>query len=216
MIMKEKIIQKLKSNPVLYKYRVIFNKVFPIRGNNNTIIKHSGGVKVRIVGNNNFIEIGKGCIMGNIPITLYGDGNRVIIHDQVHFYTGNILCEKGSRIEIGVGTTIHGAHINAQEHSSITIGKDCMFSSGVIIRTSDSHPIYDKSSGVRVNPARPVVIGDHVWLSVGANVLKGVKIGDGAVVGNGSIVTHDVPHESIAAGIPAKIVKEQIQWKRKV
>lgn len=43
--MKEKIIQKLKSNPVLYKYRVIFNKVFPIRGNNNTIIKHSGGGK---------------------------------------------------------------------------------------------------------------------------------------------------------------------------
>lgn len=210
-----KFVQIIKSNPRFYRIKVIFNNLFPIRGKDNNVVRLSGGGRIVIVGNNNTIKIGKNCIIGNIEMTLYGDNNYVIIHDGVCFYTGNILCEHGSRIEIGSETSIQGAHINAQEHSSIAIGKDCMFSANIIVRTSDSHPIYDGESGHRINPARSVAIGDHVWISAGSTILKGVTIGNGAIVGNGSIVTHDVPHQSIVAGIPAKVIKRGIMWDKK-
>ena len=54
----------------------------------------------------------------------------------------------------------------------------------------------------------PVVIGNNVWIGNNACILSGVTIGDGAVIGANSVVTHDVPAYSVAAGIPAKIIKQ--------
>ena len=60
--------------------------------------------------------------------------------------------------------------------------------------------------------AKPVRIGNHVWIGENSMVLKGVAIGDGAVVAASSVVTRDVPPRCLVAGAPAKVVREDIEW----
>lgn len=106
------------------------------------------GGKLRIVGNNNVAEFNK-CFMDNIPITIYGNDNHLIIDENVKIYGGDIYIT-GSEclIKIGKNTSIQGAHINTQEHkTSIIIGEDCIFSRDIMIRTSDSHSLYCTNQG---------------------------------------------------------------------
>ena len=56
-------------------------------------------------------------------------------------------------------------------------------------------------------------IGNHVWIGSGAKILKGVTIGNGSIVAAGAVVVQDVPENCLAAGVPARIVKEGVQWK---
>ncbi len=93
--------------------------------------------------------------------------------------------------------------------SRITIGKGCAIARDVIIRDYDAHTI--DIPGFKI--AEPITIGDHVWIGTRAIILKGVEIGDGAVIAAGSIVTKNIPSNCIAAGIPAKVIKENIKWK---
>jgi acetyltransferase-like isoleucine patch superfamily enzyme len=85
----------------------------------------------------------------------------------------------------------------------------------VEIRTGDSHSIIDRASGRRLNPAQSVRIGDHVWLAPHVRVLKGVSIGDGSVIGTGSVVTAPIADHVVACGIPAAVVRENIDWDRR-
>jgi acetyltransferase-like isoleucine patch superfamily enzyme/coenzyme F420-reducing hydrogenase beta subunit len=93
--------------------------------------------------------------------------------------------------------------------SKITIGKDCTIARDVVIRDYDGHTIELPD----FNIAEEIVIGEHVWIGNRAIVLKGVTIGDGAIIAAGSIVTTDVPSHCIVAGVPARVVKENINWK---
>ena len=105
-------------------------------------------------------------------------------------------------------------HICAQEDKTmIDIGCDCMFSNNIIIRTSDSHPIFD-NTGVRINPAQNVKIGNHVWIAPESTVMKGVIVNDNAIIGSKSLVTKNVPESSLVAGIPAKVIREEVYWTR--
>ena len=214
--MKNTLINKLvRKIPFLYSYKLkkVYNYCFPIRGQNNKVIGCCGGGKLRIIGNNNIVELNN-CFMDNIPITIYGNNNHVIINENVKIFGGNIYIT-GSEclIKIGKNTSIQGAHINAQEHNtSIVIGEDCMFSGNIVIRTSDSHPVYCMETGKRINEAKSVHIGNHVWLGVQVFVLKGCSIGNNSIIGTGSVVTHDIPANSIAVGIPAKVIKNNVNW----
>ena len=99
---------------------------------------------------------------------------------------------------------------------SIKIGRDSMLASRIVVRTSDSHGIYNLSDGKRINLPKPVIIGDHVWLAPDSIVLKGVTIGKGCVIGSNSIVTKSVPDNCLAVGLPAKVVRENIRWTREI
>ncbi len=92
------------------------------------------------------------------------------------------------------------------------IGALCMFSYGITLRNHDSHRIIDPSSGRVLNPPKDVILGRHVWIAQNATILKGCHIGDNSVIGFGSIVTKSCPPGSVMAGVPAKIVKEDINW----
>ena len=117
-------------------------------------------------------------------------------------------------IVIGNQTSIRGGQLAALEGTSITIGEDCMFSHSIAFRTSDSHVIKDHD-GNRINPAKSISIGDHVWLGAHVTVLKGVEIASNSIVGIGAIVTSSLStSNTIYAGIPAKKVKENINWSR--
>lgn len=124
--------------------------------------------------------------------------------------------DEGCSIRVGEGTTIESAHIAVTEpNRAITVGKDCMFSYDIDIRSGDSHSIISLSSGKRINYAKNVSIGDHVWIGAHVVVLKGVSIASNVIVGTGSIVVESVNKEhTIVTGIPGKIIKSNVNWLR--
>lgn len=77
-----------------------------------------------------------------------------------------------------------------------------------MITDSDYHPINGQ------DPDAPVTIGEHVWIGSRSIVMKGVTIGDGAIVAAGSVVTKDVPAGALVAGVPAQVVRDGVSWRR--
>jgi len=132
---------------------------------------------------------------------------------------GTVVTEReGAEISIGKNTFVGNSVISCA--ARIDIGDDVLVSWGCNIVDHNSHAIlwqhrmndvrewYDgKKNWIHVD-IRPVKIGDKSWLGFNVGILKGVTIGEGAIVGAGSIVTKDVPAWTIVAGNPAKIVKK--------
>lgn len=90
----------------------------------------------------------------------------------------------------------------------IEIGDNVMIADAVSIRDTDHN--HSNINVPMINQGittSPVIVGDDVWIGYGATILKGVEIGNGAIIGAGSVVTKDVPSLSIVGGIPAKIIK---------
>jgi acetyltransferase-like isoleucine patch superfamily enzyme len=111
---------------------------------------------------------------------------------------------------IGENTYINGGMLIAGEKSRIVIGKNCLLSYNIHIRTS-SHNFKEKKRLIREqgNFEKDIIIGDDVWIGHGAQVFPGVTIGEGAVVAAGAIVTKDVKSYEIVAGVPAKKIGER-------
>jgi len=151
-------------------------------------------LRITFRGNHNTVKIGRGCsFYRSNSIFIQGDGNAVVIGDDVTFDQNvSIVCCEGTRVEIG---------------------SDCIFANGVRIRTSDQHGIYDRD-GNRVNPAKDVRIGNHVWCGASVIVIKGVTIGDGAVVGINSMVLKDVPANAVVVGSPARVSRSNVRWEK--
>jgi acetyltransferase-like isoleucine patch superfamily enzyme len=124
--------------------------------------------------------------------------------DMVVYDGTTIAVHNNAKLQMGSGYINCNCEIRC--FNSITIGENVAIAKEVIIRDSDSHKV---SNSV---VTAPVVIGNHVWIGTRAMILKGVTIGDGAVVAAGAVVTKDVPPHSVVAGVPAKVVKENITW----
>ncbi len=90
----------------------------------------------------------------------------------------------------------------------IEIGENCFIGRDVVIRSFDGHVIHKEGYSV----SAPIIIGNHVWIGQRAMILKGVTIGDGAVIAAGAVVTKDVPAHSLVAGVPAKVIEQEITW----
>lgn len=113
-----------------------------------------------------------------------------------------------AHISIGDDAGLTGTVICAAK--SVTVGRHCLIGSDVIIADNDFHPVTAPNRRYERDPdrigAKPVVIGDNVFIGARSVILKGVHIGDNAVIGAGSVVTHDIPANTIAAGNPARVV----------
>lgn len=109
-------------------------------------------------------------------------------------------------LEIGVSTFINfGTSIVATRH--ITIGSNCLIGPYCMVMDNSYHRI-EPDRRYETPPSDPVVIGDNVWLGARSIVLPGVHIGDHAVIGAGSVVTHSLPPRTLAAGVPARVIKQ--------
>jgi len=115
-----------------------------------------------------------------------------------------LRARKPENITIGDDVTI-GCNVILQAHAPIYIGNFTKIAPGVIIVTA-SHDT-SKRDFERTRTTSPVKIGNNCWLGTGAIVLPGVTIGDGTVVGAGSVVTKDLPPEMICVGVPAGPLK---------
>lgn len=162
----------------------------------------------------NKIVFGNNFYCNSLKIVFKGNNNNLIVGDNVKF-TGHILIVGSNRrVEIGSDTTAQGVYILSRDED-VSIGKDCMFSREIEIRSTDVHKIYDLTTGERLNLAKKIMIGDHVWVAARVIISKGTIIPDGCVVGAASFVNKEFSiSNSIIAGTPAKIVKENIRWER--
>lgn len=93
----------------------------------------------------------------------------------------------------------------------IEIGQGTYISDDVRIQDSDNHFVIENNQS-KPNSA-PIIIGDHVWIGKNTIILKGVTIGNGAIVAAGSVVVKDVAAKSLVGGNPAKVIKENVEWK---
>lgn len=165
------------------------------------------------VPKNNKVRLASGARLHNLNIEIKGENNELIIHPDT-FIVGKIeLFGNNNRVEIGEHSRIVGGSLIVHDGTSLTFGKRCMAASGLEIRTSDSHPIFN-ANGAIINPPRDIIINDHVWLASDVTVLKGAKIGKHSVIGIKSVVTNRIPANSIAVGTPARVVKSNITWSR--
>lgn len=129
-----------------------------------------------------------------------GKNARVVLN-KCWFYSGATLVVKPSaQLEIGKEVGFNdGAYLEASK--SIIIGDDVVFGHDVEIRDSDGHSIGQKTQ------SSPIVIGNHVFVGSKSIVLKGVHIGDGAVIAAGSIVNKDVLPHTMVGGNPARFLR---------
>lgn len=174
-------------------------------------------VDFNIKGKNNAIVIGAKARLKNCSITIIGDNCSLLIGGGSTIISNTTFwCQDdNSSIAVGEDFTMEGGEIAATEGETITIGTDCMFSNGIDIRNGDSHSIIDTSTNKRINKALPIIIGDHVWLTARVTILKGSVIPSNSIIGNSAIVGKTLEKEnSIYAGIPAKLIKENINWDR--
>ncbi|MCP3873905.1 MAG: acyltransferase [Desulfobacteraceae bacterium] len=105
----------------------------------------------------------------------------------------------GNHVLISPGVRISAAN-------SIIISDSCMLASHAYITDSDWHGIYDRS--MTSDETSCVILEENVWIGDSAIVCKGVTIGKNSIIGAGSVVTSDVPPDVIAAGNPAKVIKQ--------
>jgi acetyltransferase-like isoleucine patch superfamily enzyme len=129
-------------------------------------------------------------------------GERVLLFFD---YAPSLLAVfRGGRLEIGDRTSLnYGVDISAT--GLVRIGADCGIGTHVIIMDNDFHELEDRS---RRPAPKPVVIGDRVWIGNRSMILPGVTIGDGAVIGAGSVVMTDIPAGCLAMGNPARVIKK--------
>jgi acetyltransferase-like isoleucine patch superfamily enzyme len=158
----------------------------------------------------------KARVDGDVPVTTQFDGAvetagrvRLVLGEHCRFGRRVFLetCD-GGVIRMGANVRVNaGAFIVS--YAEVSIGDDAMIAEYVGIRDADHGMAPDRPIRVQPHAAKPVRIGNDVWIGRGSVVLKGVTIGDGAVVAANSVVTHDVPPMTIVAGTPARVLRRR-------
>ena len=123
-------------------------------------------------------------------------GEGVVVRPSFH-------CDYGTYIAIGARTFVNFDCVML-DAAPIRIGAACQIATGVQLLTA-THPIDPEPRRDGWESARPITIGDNVWLGGGVIVCPGVTIGDNTVVGAGSVVTGDLPSGVVAFGSPARV-----------
>jgi acetyltransferase-like isoleucine patch superfamily enzyme len=195
------------------------NRIVVVGGPAGSTPEPPGGetVSIEFRGANNTLTVTRPVRIDQLKVTFDCDNGRLSLHRSkgVAAFSANIRVGQDAAVEIGRNVSSVGSVlITAVEGATVQIGEDVMFSAQNEVRTDDAHPIFDVRTGLRVNPARSVRIGNHVWFGRGAAALSGASIDDGSVIGFRSVVTRAIPNNCVAAGAPARVVRRDIAWER--
>lgn len=136
------------------------------------------------------------CLDGDATMKIYG---KFTMHGH-----SSIMVHKNAVLEIGNNTYLNGGSIECSY--GISIGDNCAIADGARIMDNSWHLAYSPIGGGKIN------IGNKVWIATNAMILPGVNIGDGAIIAAGAVVTKNVPAGCLVAGVPAKVVKENVKW----
>lgn len=159
--------------------------------------------------------LNKNCVDKKAITTIKMEKNSRInvLQDFTFCYGSDVIVFEGGKLELHKGYCNCGTKIRCKDH--ISIGEDTAIAHDVMIIDFDGHTILEKEGEeYKKKPvSRPIKIGNHVWIGTKAVILKGVTIGDGAIIAAGAVVTKDVPAGCLAAGNPARVVKQGVIWK---
>lgn len=118
------------------------------------------------------------------------------------------ICVFGTNVTIG-NNFYANYNVQLLDPNTIEIGDDVLIAPNVVITTA-GHPTDPALRRQGLEYAKPIKIGNGVWLGAGAVVLPGVTIGDHSIIGAGAVVTHDIPADCEAVGVPARVTKTEI------
>jgi acetyltransferase-like isoleucine patch superfamily enzyme len=142
---------------------------------------------------------------------LLGEGVQFGWKDSPLFYSGYCHVEvasAGAAIEVGDRTEFNNNLMLKSEGPGIRIGSDGLFGAHIEIFDSDFHDLDPSRRKMGSQAMAPVEIGDNVFVGMGARILKGTTIGSDSVIGAGSVVTGTIPAGVVAAGNPARVIRE--------
>ncbi len=162
-------------------------------------------------------------VFGTDTSSFKGWAGRTKLHMEKNskiYINGEFWIGRGSKVWMlnGGKLTLNGPNSFTSGNNliickqEITIGSRVQIAWGVTISDHDFHKIYDSEGKQKLETA-PIKIGNDVWIGANASILKGVTIGDKAVIASGAVVTKDVASESLVGGNPAKVLREKIDFK---
>ncbi|HUU64048.1 MAG TPA: acyltransferase [Dehalococcoidia bacterium] len=147
-------------------------------------------------------------VRDNCRISLYNSTLHII--GNVDLRPGLSVWAMNSKVVIHDGTVINGP-TGIVSKAGVEIGAHYLISAGVQILDCDLH----KHAVAGEEPkdiAKPVIIKDRCWIGLRASILKGVIVGEGAMIGEGSVVTKNVDERTMVAGVPARKIRDNIIW----
>ncbi len=141
---------------------------------------------------------------------LVAAGGAGAFHAHSIILRGRYTC-----IALGAQATSNGAKLLVDgDQTSLIIGDDSMLAHDIEVLATDSHAMFDVESLAHLNPPASIAIGRHVWIGSQVSILKGVTIGDGAIIGTKSLLNKSVPSCSLFAGVPARQMRAGVSWSR--
>jgi len=144
--------------------------------------------------------IGKGSVVGgNLTILNSSNvrfGKNCLLQDSIYIRAG-----REGKVTAGDGVAFN-SFVKIFGHGSVEIGENTQLGPGTLITTTG----HDYDQGMKINYQK-IVIGKNVWIGANVTILQGVVIGDNTVIGAGAVVNKSIPENSLAAGVPAKIIK---------
>jgi acetyltransferase-like isoleucine patch superfamily enzyme len=158
---------------------------------------------IAFVGPQVTLEIGKQARLRLGRWSWIGDGTKIRCHE--------------GEVEIGA-KTVMGQECTISAYQHVSIGEQCIVADRVMLIDFD-HNVAEVERPIRLQGIykRDVRVGSNVWIGYGAQILRGVTIGDNAIIGASSVVTRDVPANAVVAGAPARIIRmreapETLRW----
>jgi len=195
---------------------VVVNCVMKGVRDKNSLIALQGNITFK-AANSSKINIKKGFLFLNKSFRVkepfqamieMGNNAEINVDATFSIHSGcHIIVLENAKLNLGSGYINRNVKIRC--YQEITIGSNVAISENVTIWDSDAHAITGKENEM----TQSIHIGDNVWIGNNVTVLKGVTIGNGAIIAAGAVVTKDIPNDCLAAGIPAKVIKENVKWK---
>ena len=163
-----------------------------------------------VIENFGSVMMPESTIIEPLAVVFIGERGRLNLGEMNTIYPGATIridqgwMETGREVSFGSGCHIY------EPRAGLTIGDNSMIGGGVLIcGVNHGYAIRDLPMRQQAVKAAPIVIGQDVWVGMGAIILPGVTLGDGSIIGAGAVVTTDVPSGVVVSGVPAKLAKHR-------
>lgn len=160
----------------------------------------------------------EGVVLENSSVSFQNDNGLAVLSHSKHRLRIRLSVHRSASFYIGENAFIakNPPLIVASEGKPVFIGKDVLFSHSICIRTSDAHPIYSAATMERINGAKGVFVGDHVWIGQDVLLLKGTRIGSGSIIAASSVVAGKlVPSNTSWGGVPSRQIASDVFFSKR-